>query len=81
MSDEDFKKMVEEVKANDAVLDELEKNTELNVYSLGKQGSEGDNTTPKPATVAVKDRLMVEAWTVKKSMDNASATKSFLALT
>ena len=58
----------------------LNKDQKLQVYSLGKQGQEGDNTTAKPGMLAIKEKYKWEAWNKLKGMDQQLAKNQFVAL-
>ncbi len=77
ISDEEFETMLEKVRAREADVQKLDKDTKLKIYSLGKQGKFGDNNEPKPGMLAVKEKAKWDAWTAHKGMDKHVARSQF----
>ncbi len=59
---------------------DLDTNTKLEIYGLGKQGAKGDNTTEAPFFLDIKESLKWKAWTEKKGMSMEDAQDQFMTL-
>ena len=46
----------------------MDTNTKLEIYALGKQGMKGDCTEEEPFFLDIKNHLKWSAWTDKKGM-------------
>ncbi|XP_043270735.1 acyl-CoA-binding protein homolog 1-like [Venturia canescens] len=51
----------------------------LELYALFKQGSIGDNNTPKPGMLDLKGKAKWNAWDGKKGMSKEDAKKAYIA--
>ena len=52
----------------------------LQIYSLFKQGTAGDNTTPKPGMLDFKGKAKWEAWNGQKGKSKEAAQAEYVAL-
>lgn len=52
----------------------------LQVYSLFKQGTNGDNTTDKPGMLDFKGKAKWEAWSKQKGKPKETAQAEYVAL-
>lgn len=52
----------------------------LNLYSLFKQGEEGDVHGPKPSMFNMKESFKYKAWENLKGMSNEEAMEKYIAL-
>ncbi|KAJ1508151.1 hypothetical protein HMI54_010656 [Coelomomyces lativittatus] len=52
----------------------------LELYSLYKQGTEGDNTTERPGMLDFKGKAKWDAWTSKKGMSKQDAQAKYVEL-
>ena len=77
VSEEEFKQYADTIKARTDIVDKLGKDDKLKLYSLGKQGMEGDNVAPKPGMLAIKEKYKWEAWNKLKGMDQQVARNQF----
>ena len=77
VTEEEFKKYAETMKARTDIVDKLSKDEKLKLYSLGKQGMEGDNTAPKPGMLAIKEKYKWKSWEKIKGMDQQIARNQF----
>ncbi len=75
--EEQFKDAQERVKT----LSERPSNeTLLKLYSLFKQGSEGDVQGKRPGMLDVKGRAKYDAWAARKGMSKDAAMDAYIAL-
>nr|CAD7602760.1 unnamed protein product [Timema genevievae] len=51
----------------------------LELYSLFKQATVGDNDTPKPGLLDLKGKAKWEAWTGKKGMSQDVAKEAYIS--
>uniref|UniRef100_A0A7E4ZVY1 ACB domain-containing protein n=1 Tax=Panagrellus redivivus TaxID=6233 RepID=A0A7E4ZVY1_PANRE len=51
----------------------------LELYALYKQGTVGDNTTPKPGLLDPKGKAKWNAWDAKKGVSSADAKTQYIA--
>ena len=51
----------------------------LELYSLFKQATVGDNTTPQPGMLDFTGKAKWNAWTAKKGMSSEDAEKAYIA--
>ena len=77
VEEEDFKKYAATMKERTDIVDKLNKDQKLKLYSLGKQGMEGDNVAAKPGMFAIKEKFKWEAWNKLKGMDQQIARNQF----
>ncbi len=77
VTEEEFKQYAETMKARTDVVDKLSKDEKLKLYSLGKQGMEGDNVAAKPGILAIKEKYKWKAWNKLKGMDKQIARNQF----
>ncbi|GMT28775.1 hypothetical protein PFISCL1PPCAC_20072, partial [Pristionchus fissidentatus] len=52
----------------------------LELYALYKQGTMGDNTTPKPGMFDMKGKAKWSAWDAKKGLGQEEAKAQYIAL-
>ena len=64
----------------DEFMKDLDTNTKLEIYGLGKQGAKGDNTTEEPFFLDIKESLKWKAWMGKKGMSQEDAQDQFMTL-
>jgi len=64
----------------DTFMANLDINTKLEIYALGKQGRFGDNTEPEPFVLNIKEHWKWKAWNGKKGMDMLDAQEKFMNL-
>lgn len=57
----------------DEFMANLDTNTKLEIYGLGKQGNKGDCTEEEPFFLAIKDHLKWSAWMGKMGMAKEEA--------
>lgn len=82
VTEEEFKHYADAMKeySKTAEFGKLNKDQKLQVYSLGKQGQDGDNNTPKPGMLQIKEKYKWSAWDKLKGMDSQLARNQFVAL-
>ena len=79
----EFRALVELVKEGGElrpIVEKLAKEIKLKIYSLGKQGLEGDNNTQKPGVLSPIERVKWNAWNDLKGMDKKAAMIAFIEL-
>lgn len=79
VDNEEFQRYVATMKERTDVIDKLCKDDKLKLYSLGRQGQDGDNNTPKPGMLAIKDKVKWSAWNKLKGTNQEDAKRQFLA--
>ena len=80
ISDEEFERMTTLVKSKEEEVKKLEKDHKLGIVAHGKQGMFGDNNTPKPGMLDIKEKYKWEAWNDVKGMDKQTARHKFAEL-
>ena len=77
---EEFLKYVATMKERTDIVDKLSKDEKLRLYSLGRQGKDGDNNDPKPGLLELKEKAKWKAWNKVKGKDQNEAKAEFLAI-
>ena len=75
-----FEEIAEKMRNSPDVVKGLPDDKKLEIYSLFKQGSVGDNSTDKPGMLDFKGKAKWEAWNGKKGMSQEEAMQAYVDL-
>lgn len=75
-----FQKAADEIKASASTGITMTNDELLQIYSLYKQGSVGDNNTPKPGMLDFKGKAKWEAWNNLKGKTQEAAQAEYVEL-
>lgn len=75
-----FEKAAAEIKASASTGIKMTDDELLQIYSLYKQGTIGDNNTPKPGMFKLTDKAKWEAWSKLTGKSKEDAQKEYVEL-
>jgi len=80
VNNEEFEELLELFKNNKSLLDKESKDYKLKLFSAGKQGKFGNNTTPKPGMFDLIEKAKWQAWKDREGQDQEACKREFLEL-
>ena len=81
IDNEEFERLIELCKEKKSqYIDHHPKETKLKLYSAGRQGKFGNNTTDKPGILHPIERAKWSAWKDREGQDQEACKREFMAL-
>ena len=80
VDNEEFERLVELCKTRNDLVESQSKELKLKLYSAGRQGKIGNNTTEKPGMLKPVERAKWQAWKDREGQDQEACKREFMEI-